>query len=121
MSGLAGSGLVLRNNGANPLAISGNGSATFSTALADGAQYSVTVDTQPSNPWQTCTVTNGSGTIQSANVTGIDVTCTTNQYSVGGTVTGLAGSGLKLLQGSEELEIAANGAFTFPTGVLSNG
>lgn len=121
VSGLDGTGLVLRNNGGNPLTITANGAATFSTALATGAQYAVTVDTQPSNPSQTCTVTSGTGTVANANVTNISVTCTTNRYTVGGTVAGLAGSGLVLLQGSEELAISADGDFTFPTDVISGG
>ena len=73
VSGLTGSGLVLRNNGTDNLAISASGSFTFATALAGGSSYSVTVYTQPSG--QTCTVSNGSGTIGSSNVTNVSVTC----------------------------------------------
>ncbi len=73
--GLTGSGLVLQNNGANNLAISTNGNFSFSTALTGGSTYSVTVATPPSG--QTCTLTNGSGTINGANITDVQVTCTT--------------------------------------------
>jgi uncharacterized repeat protein (TIGR03803 family) len=72
--GLSGTGLVLQNNGGNNLSISENGSFTFSTAIAAGGAYSVAVLTQPSNPVQTCTVANGSGTAN-ANVTGVLVGC----------------------------------------------
>jgi hypothetical protein len=78
VSGLAGSGLVLKNNGEDNLAISADGSFTFALSIADGAPYAVTVFTQPSNPAQTCTVTNGSGTVSGANVTDVAVTCTTD-------------------------------------------
>lgn len=73
VSGLTGSGLVLRNNGADNLTISANGGFTFATALASASSYNVTVLTQPSG--QTCTVTSGSGVITSANVTNVSVTC----------------------------------------------
>ena len=66
--GLAGSGLVLQDNGRDNLNIRANGSFTFSAAIASGAAYSVTVLTQPSDPAQTCTVGNPGGTV-SADVT----------------------------------------------------
>ena len=72
---LSGSGLVLQNNGGDALPISGNGAFAFATALADATAYNVTVLTQPTNPTQTCTVTNGSGTLSGANVTNISVSC----------------------------------------------
>jgi len=76
VSGLSGSGLVLRNNGGDPLSISGNGSFTFNTRLADGSGYSVTVATKPSG--QTCSVANGTGTISGVDVINVSVTCVTD-------------------------------------------
>lgn len=75
VTGLSGTGLVLQDNGADNLAISGNGPFTFATKINSGSAYSVTVMTQPSNPAQTCTVASGSGTA-SANVTTVAVSCT---------------------------------------------
>src|SRR5580765_7865668 len=72
VSGLTGTGLVLRNNGGDNLAISANGAFTFSTQLKKDESYSVTVFAQPSG--QTCTVTNGTGTAK-GNVTNIGVAC----------------------------------------------
>ncbi len=118
VSGLAGSGLVINLNGTEDLPLIGNGVYTFSTALADGSPYAVTVTTQPTSPDQTCTVSNGSGTISGANVTNVDVTCVTNppSYTVGGNVSGLVGSGLVLqVNGGDDLAIATDGPFTFPT------
>jgi len=97
VSGLAGSSLVLQNNGGNNLTVGASGAFTFSTALASGSSYAVTVLTQPSSPSQTCSITSGgSGNVGSANVTSVQVTCVTNTYSVGGTVSGLDSSGLVL-------------------------
>jgi hypothetical protein len=121
VSGLSGTGLVLQDNGGNNLTVSGNGSFTFTAALATGTAYSVTVFSQPSNPAQTCGITaGGSGTVASANVTSVVVACTTI-YTIGGTVSGLSGTGLVLQDnGGNDLSISANGSFTFNT-AITNG
>ena len=96
------------------------GAFSFATPLATGAAYAVTVTSQPAN--QTCTVASGSGTVASANIAAVNVTCTTNTFTVGGMVTGLAGSGLALQNnGADNLARAADGAFTFATAVTSGG
>jgi subtilisin-like proprotein convertase family protein len=122
VGGLTGSGLVLSlNAGAQTLPVALSGPFTFPTGLANGAAYAVTVGTQPAG--QTCSVANGSGTIAGANVTNVAVTCTaTPTFTVGGNVSGLAGTGLvlSLNAGAQTLPVGANGTFTFPTG-LANG
>jgi hypothetical protein len=125
VSGLvANTSVVLQDNGGDSLTINANGNFTFKTPVTGPTDaYAVTVLTQPVGPTQICTVANGSGTA-SANVTNVAVTCVLS-YSIGGTVTGLVGTGLILENSSdsEQLPIsAANGnqAFTFknlvPTG-----
>ena len=122
LSGLNGT-VVLQDNGGNNLSLSTNGAFTFSTALASGAAYSVTVLTQPSG--QTCTVTNGAGTINGAKVTNVTVSCTTvtpQSYTVGGKISGLSASGLVLLDnGADSLAVSSGAAsFKFPA-ALKNG
>lgn len=93
--GLAGSGLVLGlNTGAQTLPISANGSFAFATALANGANYAVVVQTQPSAPAQACSVASGNGTIANADVTHITVTCVTARSTH--TVVAAAGTGGKI-------------------------
>src|SRR5262245_20847331 len=70
VSGLSGT-VVLQDNGGDNLTVSANGSFTFATALASGAAYNVTVQTNPSG--QSCSVSNGTGTIASANITNVAV------------------------------------------------
>lgn len=73
LAGLAsGASIVLRNNGANDLTLAANGSFQFSQQVLQGASYSVAIATQPSG--QTCTVANGSGTMQAA-VSNVAVSC----------------------------------------------
>src|SRR5580704_14058792 len=68
VTNLAGTGLVLQDNGGNNLPIAANGSFTFTTAISSGGAYAVTVSTQPSSPAQNCGMTN-------ANVTSVMVNC----------------------------------------------
>ena len=106
VSGLSGT-VVLQDNGGDNLSVSRNGGFTFATRLATGAAYNVTVKTSPSA--QTCSVSRGSGTIGSANVTNVAVTCT-NTYSVGGAVSGLSGTVVLQDNGGDNLSVSRNGA-----------
>lgn len=118
VTGLAGSGLVLADNTTDTLTITGTGTVPFTFKNSVTGAYNVTVQTQPTNPTQTCTVTNGSGSA-TANVTNVTVTCT-SKFTVGGNVTGLTGSGLVLQNmGGDNLTITGTGSvpFTFATAV----
>src|SRR5580692_48031 len=121
VTGLTGTGLVLQDNGGDNLTVSANASSfTFSTAIASGGAYSVTVLTQPAG--QSCTVTGGSGTA-SADVTDVSVACV-QAYTIGGSVLGLSGAGLVLQDnGGDNLTVSANATsyvFTFD-GSIPNG
>lgn len=116
VTGLQGTGLVL-HNGSDTVTVGSTGSATFTTALATGAAYSVTVATQPSSPTQSCTVTSGQGTVASSNVM-VSVACTA-AYTISASVTGLKGSGLVLHNGSDSLSVTANGTVTFATALAT--
>ena len=77
VSGLAGSGLILSNNGSDNLAVGTNGGFIFAKPLSDGDAYNVTITTQPNNPAQNCSILNGSGTgtVTATNVTTVAVAC----------------------------------------------
>jgi Putative esterase len=64
---------VLQDNGSDTLSVVADGSFAFGTQLAGGSAYSVTVKTNPAG--QTCSVANGSGTVGSADVTTVAVSC----------------------------------------------
>ncbi|MEE4203257.1 MAG: choice-of-anchor U domain-containing protein [Halieaceae bacterium] len=119
-SGIAnGQSVVLQNNGGDDLTVSSNGAFTFATAINSGADYSVTVLTQPAN--QTCLVTGGSGTNPGVDVTSVTVSCVTDTYSIGGTLSGLAAGESVVLQNNagDDLTVSASGAFTFATEIAS--
>ncbi|MBS1151569.1 MAG: hypothetical protein H6Q89_3267, partial [Myxococcaceae bacterium] len=120
VTGLVGAGLVLQNNGAADLPVL-PGAASYAFSVARDTPYLVTVKAQPTNPRQTCLVANPGGTTASVDVLGLDLTCTTELLTVGGTVTGLAGAGL-VLHNSDgtDLPLAA-GATSYSFNVPSNG
>jgi hypothetical protein len=64
---------VLQDNGGDSLAVPANGTFTFPASVASGGNYAVTVLAQPTG--ERCVVSNGSGTVGSANVTGVLVAC----------------------------------------------
>jgi predicted transcriptional regulator len=115
VTGLTGS-VTLQNNVGDDIIKTTNDGFTF-TAQAEGSDYAVTVSSQPTG--QTCTVTNGSGTNITANITNVTVTCVTDvvpTYTVGGTVSGLIGS-VTLYEDTsgEDLALSTNGSFAFAT------
>ena len=71
LSGSSGT-VVLRINGAGDITMTAPGSFTFAVDLASGASYGVTA-----NGAQNCNVANGTGTVASANLTNVTITCTT--------------------------------------------
>ncbi len=85
VSGLIGSGLVLRNNAGDDLSIANDGSFTFATQLSDGSRYSVSVATQPSSPDGHCNVIHGDGTLSGAAVVDVEVRCVSGRYNLVGT------------------------------------
>ena len=74
---VAGSSITLTNNGTDNLTLTANGAFTFPVKLANAAPYKLTLSaTTPTV--QSCTPSDGAGTINAANVTSIKVSCETN-------------------------------------------
>jgi hypothetical protein len=116
----AGSSLTLQDNDSDSLALSSNGPFTFVGTVASGEAYNVDVPIQPVG--QTCSIENGSGTVdvESDSVNTVVVSCIVSS-SLGGTVSGLpAGTSVTLSNGGVQLPIAANGTFAF-AGTLPAG
>lgn len=109
--------VVVRLNGnsaTDQTIASGSGTFTFAgTTLATGLPYAVTVVTSPSG--QVCSADNGVGTVGTANVTNVVVTCSSviTGFTIGGTVSGASGPLVVTLNGANNLIVNGNGAFTF--------
>ncbi len=122
VTGLTGTnqGLVLQDNGTSNLTVPSNGTYPFTTTIAAGGAYNVTVLTQPTG--QKCTVTNPAGTANS-NVT-VAVSCAPIMYTISASVTGLTGSNQGLVlqdNGTSNLTIPSNGTYPFATTIASGG
>jgi hypothetical protein len=124
ISGLTpGSTVDLQNNGGDTLIVGANGDFAFSGQVKAGSTYLVTVSADPIA--QTCTVTNGSGTVgqYSEDVTNVVVTCAAANGSVLGVVSGLASGATLTLEDQasiysgvtpDSITISADGVFVFP-------
>lgn len=124
----SGAKLTIEDNAGNLATVVGASSNkvtfAFSELQANGASYDVTIGTQPVN--QTCSVTQGSGTIHARDFTGVSISCLKNLFTVGGSVAGLAkheplilldngGNALRLVNESDK-----NLAFTFTDRLSDN-
>jgi hypothetical protein len=116
VSGLAGGGLTLQLNGTDDLPISADGSFAFPQLLT-GGNYSVTVSTPPSSPFQVCSVANGSGTVNNANVENIQVTCVTGPEST--TTTVLSDNPNSAYGQAVTFTATVAGTFAQPTGAVT--
>lgn len=94
ISNLTADGLILELNQGNALTLGAATSAfEFPVGLSDGATYSVTIKQSPAS--ETCVIQQGaSGTISGSNIVGIAIICTAKEFTVGGTITNLLGTGL---------------------------
>ncbi len=122
VSGLAsGAHVILQNNGGDSTTVSSNGPFRLSAPVSYNTGYAVTVLTQPTG--QTCLVSDGSGTVNASNVTGIQVACATNRYTVSGSVSGLTSGAQVTVQnnGGDSTTVNANGSFGFSTPIPYNG
>ena len=80
ITGLNGT-ITLLNNGGNAKVISADGAFAFTVPMLTGSSYAVTIGTLPGG--QTCSLTNGTGTVATVNITNINVACRTmNAYVV---------------------------------------
>jgi alpha-tubulin suppressor-like RCC1 family protein len=119
VTGLAGPGLRVR------LTVSGNqetvevappaSSFAFSLRAVEREPYAVEVVASPSAPAQTCSVQAGGPLVGTSDVR-VQVICSTRAFAVGGSIAGLAGTGLTLqVNGGGDLTIAAGATgFAFP-------
>jgi hypothetical protein len=120
VAGLTTTGLVL-SDGGDTYRVPANATYfTMPTAVAYGSSYAVSVQAQPAG--STCSISGGAGIMPASAVTGVDVTCSSSSYTLGGSISGLTTSGLVLTDGMDELSVAANaGQFSMPNALADGG
>jgi hypothetical protein len=117
ISGLQGSGLVLGNAASGATVAVDPGATSFSLGVSRDL-YNIVVISSPVSPSQACAVIGGLGYAY-GNVSSVAIECTRDIGRLGGTITGLTGSGLELVQSNGDVVTPAAGAsdFAFATGL----
>ncbi len=105
VSGLSAAGLVLGNGVDQLIVANGATSFLFPTAVSYDDSYAVRVLNVPAG--LTCSAAGATGTMGTANVNNVVVTCSTQSFALGGTVTGLTSTGLVLANGTNQVTIPA--------------
>jgi hypothetical protein len=119
ITGLNG-GVSIKLNDIENASLNGNGTYNFFNQLINGSSYLVTINTQPTSPNQTCVLANASGTVTGTDITNVDITCATNSYFIGGSVTGLINDNSMVLQNnlSNDLQLCNQSTFVFSMPLL---
>ena len=107
---LSGQSVTLQNNSGDNLTVSSNTSFSFTTKVASGVTYLVTVLTQPTG--QTCTPNLNSGVV-SGNVTDVSIICSYTVYTVSGNVSGLSGTIVLQNNSGSDQTLTSDGSFSF--------
>ena len=107
---LSGQSVTLQNNSGDNLTVSDNTSFTFTTKVASGQTYVVTVKTQPTG--QTCTPNLNSGVV-SDNVSDVSIICSYTVYTVSGNVSGLSGTLVLQNNYGSDQTLTSDGSFSF--------
>lgn len=105
----------LDNGDTRTLSATGPGQSanwSFTKMLSRDETFKVEIKSAP--PGVTCVVENGQGRTGVYPVFTVAIYCQTETHALGGSVSGLTGTGLVLANGSDQLAISANGAFTMP-------
>lgn len=117
ISGLTGP-VVLQNMGGDNLTVPADGKFVFNVPINNGNLYNVTVLTQPTG--EVCSISSGSGIVSGNTVSNVAIFCSTNKYTVGGSVTGLTGTVVLQNNAGDNLTLTANGTYSFATQVAFN-
>ena len=120
VSGLEGSGLLLALNGSTFLPVSSNGSQAFNLALKQGDSFTVSVNTQPTNPPAACSVSQNATGVMGVNNEVATVSCVTQNINrtVTARVSGLQGTNLRLSLNDSLLTVNSNGNHVFPSSIV---
>ncbi len=106
----SGQSVTLQNNSGDNLTVSDNTSFSFTTKVAQGATYLVTVKTQPTA--QTCTPNLNSGVV-SDNVSDVSIICSFTVYTISGSVSGLSGTLVLQNNYGSDQTLTSDGSFSF--------
>jgi hypothetical protein len=122
ISGLTKEGLVLENRGNGDTKTIPAFATTFifDKRLDNDESFDVQIKTQPQGA--VCTPHFNRGRTGSYSIESVEIRCVTNSYQLGGTISGLTGTGMVLINGADKLNVAPGATtFTMPTKVADGG
>ncbi|MES2076538.1 MAG: hypothetical protein V4462_13060 [Pseudomonadota bacterium] len=107
IGGLTQPGMILKNGSWEAKPAAGDATFQFAELIADDKEFFIEITQQPSN--SKCSIINNKNKANTYTVSQTEVTCVTDSYALGGTVTGLdAGDGsLVLTNGKESAAVPA--------------
>lgn len=118
--GLNRAGLILTSNGEELTVADSAGSFAFTKLLSPDTEFFVEVKKSPDG--QKCTPSSNKNKINYYTYSTTIISCTTDSYALGGSVSGLTGSGLTLANGSATAVILPGAtSFVFNTLVPNGG
>lgn len=122
LSGVTRAGLQITNKGGTPVSVPAGTSFVFLGLVPVDSDYDIAVVAQPPNTDpKSCTVVNGKGNTGSASPPFIAINCVVTTFALGGTVSGLTGSGLVINNGSQSVPILKNATtFSMSTPTTAN-
>jgi hypothetical protein len=113
-AGVTKPGLVLQNNGGSDLSVTptgtGEGRFVFQELVETDSDYNVTVKSIPSNASR-CDASQNKGKM-AFSIDTVRIVCTIRQHELTGSVSGLTGNNLVLVNGTDRVSVAA-GATSF--------
>jgi hypothetical protein len=109
--GVTADGLILTNNGGDDLVVpAGAASFQFANRVSTDDQFDIEVKQAPTNSSvDKCHVLNGKARANYYTIGQIYVSCDINQIALSVTVNGLTGTGLTLVNGSDNVTVTPNG------------
>jgi hypothetical protein len=119
LSGTFSGAVKLTNTGGDALTLSATGAFQFSQSIAQGTTYAVKVAEAPSGV--SCSVSNASGVAGATDVNDVRVNCVSSQptFAVAGHLLGASGTVVLRNNGKDDLNVSADGLFTFPSPLLN--
>ena len=116
ISGLTKDGLIL-TNGPDAVTVAANTTVVqFPTLIGADATYDIEIKQQPTHA--TCTLANNKQKANAYTVVQPQVSCKTDSYAFGGTITGLTGNGLVLANGADQVSLTPPANPSVPTSFL---
>lgn len=113
-------GLVLKNGGNTVKVASPYTTFQFDNRVSTDDAFEITVAEKPSNA-KSCTVTNGKARANYYTIAQISVTCEIQTHKFSVAVSGLTGTGLVIVNGSDRREVAPGATSVALTDVYEDG